>query len=295
MSNTPGLLAVSLYKPSDGTTYQLDGKDIAPDSEGYNNSGNFVGQTRGGEREKNRTVTFDVRHADSTFHSNLTGDTDFENRSWRMVAAEMDGFVLWYETVRVVIPETKGEIDPESDDPYPYSFRLRFVGASPNIGRGTNLLYAYAKANGRASAWKDSDSDNLADGYSLTGATATDFTDTVQTISFSDGVDFTLNKSIVFPISGIKITFSGLQSKGSGFVSAEIEVRNRNFAGSSLQTVDDIYNSTTVRESIDVTTSSNGYTLFFELIKGTPSGGSSTLEIQNPSARLNGSTNYIDG
>ncbi|MCP9289986.1 hypothetical protein [Gracilimonas sediminicola] len=286
----PGLLAVSLYKPSDGTTYQIDGANIAPDSPGYLNQGNFLNQARGGERTKNRTVTFEFRHNDGTFHTNLTGDSDFENRSWRMAAAEMDGFILWYETVRVVVTEEKAEVDPESEDAYPYTVRMKFVGANPSIARGTNLLYAYAKTQGFASAWQDSDSDNVADTFALQNGTSPSFTAGVQQVTTGAGADEFKSNDIAFPVEGITIT----QSLYANTVAATQDnqvVFFLNYSSSSLST---ILKSKTVsqRNSNSGDTPSNVYFIRFVLCNS--SGSGETSSFSDPAIRLNGSTTYVD-
>ena len=71
--NSPGILALSIYKPSDGTSYQLDGSKIATDSEGYICERNIIDTAKGTERKKNAKHTFEIRHNDSSFQSTFFG------------------------------------------------------------------------------------------------------------------------------------------------------------------------------------------------------------------------------
>lgn len=287
------MLAVSFYKPSDGTTYQIDGTNIAPDSEGYKNSASKVGASKGNERVKTRVHTFVIRHNDSTFQSNFTGDADADNRAWRIAWAEFGAFGLWSETSRVIVDEEKTELDPESEDVYAYTLSVRVVSTNAAIGRGQNLLYAYAKTQGRDSAWQDSDSDNLADGYTEVGTITTKtFTSGVQTIEGSTGA-IAIQKVVPFPVTGVTLTSSMLWNT-VGAYSENQRLTFRNFAGSSLDSNQENV-SATGRASQSLLSPSNTYDVLVQYLRVDSIGGATSVSGQDPAVRLNSLTDYVDG
>lgn len=295
----PGLLAVSFYKPSDGTTYQIDGSNVAPDSQGYKKTALKFNAVKGNERVKTYEHSFVIRHNDSTFHSNFTGDTDVDNRSWRIVWAEFEKFGLWYETSRVIVEEEKVEIDPESDDVFPYTLTVRVVSNNASIGRGTNLLYAYAKANGRASAWQDSDANNIADGFAFsTAPDSSAFASGEQSATFSSGTNIRFvvaseSTGIVFPIAGITLTGFADFVETHDNTDESITARYRDNSGSSLSSASETVSAPGVQGVTRLSPASTYY-ISFEFFTLTSVSGSDAIILKDPGIRLNGSEVYVD-
>jgi hypothetical protein len=281
-----GFLAVSFYKDSDGTTYQLDGANISPDSTGYSAERILDASTKGTERKKNVKHTFEIRHNDSSFHSNLEGDSDYGNVSWNMVAAGLDRFILWYEDSEINVVSEKAESDPEGD-PFPYVIRMISYGSA--IGTGVNLLHAYARTQGYTTAWGDSDSDNEADIINTLGLTSATFSTNEQGGN-TTGSTYEAITKMKFPITGITITFNLFHSLIAA-TNDVLTIQQRDFSGSQIgsESEDKSGDSTSVSEL----TLSSIYNLW--VIYCQSSGSGEAVSFSNPSVRLNGSTEYIDG
>ncbi|MEQ9091782.1 MAG: hypothetical protein RIE52_11870 [Balneola sp.] len=291
MSN-PGLLAVSFYKTSDGTTYQIDGANVATDSEGYKKTALKLNATKGNERVKNYEHRFSVRHNDSTFHSNFTGDADFSNRSWRIAWVEFGAFGKWNEDSRVIIDSEKIEVDPESEDVFPYTLTVRVISNSANIYRGKNLHYVNARTNGRDSAWQDSNADNLADGYTEVGTiTSKTFASGSQTIEGSTG-SIAIQKVMVFPVSGIELTSSFDWQTISAYTNNQ-RLTYRSFAGASLDSNQSNVSGIGVNGH-SLTSPSNTYDILVQYLRVDSIGGATSVSGKDPAIRLNESEVYVD-
>ena len=132
------------------------------------------------------------------FNLLFLADSDTGNRSWNLVVAELDGFVLWYENSTVNCTIEEAYIDP-SNEGFPYVIRMTSYGTA--IARGTNLLYAYNKTQGFASVWQDSDSNGIADTWRLISMEANSFTNSIQNIQNTNTDLSYLDITIPFPIS----------------------------------------------------------------------------------------------
>jgi hypothetical protein len=281
----PGTIALSIFKPSDGTTYQLDGSRIAPDSEGYKEVTNTAPTTLGTIRYVNTKHTFEIRHNDSSFHSTFLADSDAKNHVWNLVVAEMDGFVLWYEDSDVNIISQEAYVDPNNGG-FPYVIRMTSYGTA--IARGTNLLYAYNKTQGFASAWQDSDSDNIPDGYDVVSLESTTFSNNIfNAVNTNANLSF-IAKRIDFPITGINITLSSTNTLNTG--NANLIITARNFSDSLLLSVNTVIS--TAINSVVLNTVSNTFTIRILLLSES---ANFDVDVSNPAIRLNGSTEYVDG
>ena len=282
--NSPGILALSIYKPSDGTTYQLDGSKIAVDSEGYICERNIIDTAKGTERKKNAKHTFEIRHSDSSFQSTFLADSDAGNRSWNLVIAELDGFVLWYENSNVNCTIEEAYIDP-SNEGFPYVIRMTSYGSA--IARGTNLLYAYNKTQGFASAWQDSDSNNIPDGHTIQDLESNTFSNNIFNATNTDSNSSVLKVDIVFPISGLDIIGSATYTLNSGSVSIKLSIKS--YSDSTL-----LQSETSISTGItstNLTTPSNiNYIRVLTIVSLT----NFDVDASFPTVRLNGSTEYID-
>ena len=285
--NSPGILALSIYKPSDGTTYQLDGSKIAVDSEGYICERNIIDTAKGTERKKNAKHTFEIRHSDSSFQSTFLADADAGNRSWNLVIAELDGFVLWYENSNVNCTIEEAYIDP-SNEGFPYVIRMTSYGTA--IARGTNLLYAYNKTQGFASAWQDSDSNGFADGLFITDIEANSFSNNIQNVQNTDSNLSYINSKIILPISGIDLIASATYTINSGV--GRLQLQCRTFSESQvLNVVDDISNGI---DNVNGTTPSTTYFIYVYWVISSSS-ANFNIDFSFPTVRLNDSAEYVDG
>lgn len=287
-----GMLAFSIYKNSDGTTYQMDGANISPDSLGYQPERILQPTGKGTEKKWTTKHVFEIRHSDATFHDNFIGDSDFENMSWRMAGVMMNRFILWYEDTKVNVVSEKAESDPEGD-PFPYTLRMMSYGSA--IGSGVSLLHAFAKAQGYTTAWADTDSSGVADGWVLKSSpTSNSFASGIQTVA-DGGTGRGIELDIVFPVSNIPVTYTMEQVSGRTNGSL-IRILTRNFSDSIItNTNESIVEGATGRQAVTATTDAYIYSLTYDYITDGSTGTNTDFEIRLPAVRLNGSTEYVDG
>lgn len=188
-----GYLAASIYDPATGVTVQMNhlglGTSYTP---AVITTDTTSSRVYGGESHELVLEFFDAA-------LNAQLRTWMINRTpVRVVVAGVGKSIQWYESEPVRFQQM-----PESDKRTGLNKFQAYLshegGADAAIYNNANLL-AYL-------GWADANTDNLADGYVAANATADSFTSDVQTLTATSS-DGRLARTLIFPISGIKLTSS---------------------------------------------------------------------------------------
>lgn len=217
-----GWFAASIYRPDTGDVVQLN--ELVPELCAIENG------------TIQQELTFSKYQAAKS-HVLKIGSTDFDAfetiRQWseekrlvRAVVAGIDRNVQFYESVEIgeFLLEPKGN---RRDGDTKWGIALEAIGRNPQVFNNQNLL-AYL-------GWKDSNSNNIADGYiRLNGESAPVylFTAGQQSVNFgatNRGLELGVN--VEFPISNLALTKSAKKVSGN---TLKVGVRSLSFAGATL-------------------------------------------------------------
>lgn len=198
--------------------------------------------------------------------------------------------ILWYEDVTIKVERGVGV--NARDGVAIHQVTLEHVSYIPAIQAGVNLLNAAVKTQGFTRGWADSNNDNLADGYSVIEASATDFTAPEQTIT-GDG-NARLEIAVVFPVTGADMSLSSLISKHhSG--GSEVSVEQRDYSDTFVSDSSASATSTTTRTDLEIAVQSGVYTLLVSAVKAQSVTGSETQIVSDPALRSDKSGKYVAG
>lgn len=290
MPITHGLLKGALWDPADTSTPPVQINDLVTDNEddtffegpialddGQHDS--TGGLYTGGERNTLRLTFKD----DGTVYDQLKTWYDAGTRL-SAVCLGRNKNVQWYETDRLSVlkPVTlQGRVQGHADV---YVLEMVREDESPDIHSDVNLLAKHG--------WEDSDSDNVADGYTFDGGqTSTSFSGGVQ--SASDDATYTdLVTTIDFPIEGATLTMSTNYTALHGSATNAVLVRTEDSSGTVLTTTDNNVGSTG-RHTAEITTPANTHTIRVMPMRLKSVSASGTASVKNPALRVDGSDEYI--
>lgn len=215
---------------------------------------------------------------------------------WEIEATELNAVVagvtnvLWYEDVTITVERSVGV--NARDGVSIHQVVLEHVSYQPAIQASTNLLNAAVKTQGFLRGWADSDSDNIADGYSLFQATADSFTNDEQTISGSGFAQVFL--PFAFPISGLSVLLSSLIVKDHT-EGSDVGVEQQDYSGTILVNNAVAVTSNVNRTEVSATLQANIYNISCRIVLASNATGSDTQIVSNPALRLDNSGKYIAG
>lgn len=273
-----GIHAISIHDASN--VYQFDGSIIEPSTDPYTKSP--ITRDNGRVLQYEHTLSFN--HNSAELHASLLDDANVKNRNWKASIAYFDGFLVWDSAWYIELSE-RTTSDP-SAGLYPYTVSMRSRASYLKVGLAKNLVRAWQIAQGNA-LFADSDSNNIADGFSNAGFGSLVYNNTFnnQTVVWQSGTDqFYID--VVFPISGIRLTggydFSTADSDG------RVRIEDRDIAN-NLGNNDTTSLTGTGIEKATITTASDAYKVRL-LVQAT---GTASLTFNQPFITYDG--NYING
>jgi hypothetical protein len=210
----------------------------------------------------------------------LLDDPNVDNRNWKASIAYFDGFLVWDSAWYIELSE-RTTSDP-SAGLYPYKVSMRSRASYLKVGLAKNLVRAWQLSQSTA-LFADSDSNNIADGFTNNGFGSLLYNNTFnnQTVVWQSGTDqFYID--VVFPISGITLTggydFTTADSDGA------VQIQGRNISN-ILRTNSTTSLSGTGIEKATITTTSDAYKI--RLI--VQAYNTATLTFDNPFITYDGS------
>ena len=270
-----GIHAISIHDSNN--VFQFEGSKIEPSADPYTRSP----ITRGNGRVLNYDHTLTFNHNDAELHASLLDDANVDERNWKASIAYFDGFLVWDSEWYIELSE-RSTSDP-SADLYPYSLTMRSRASWLKIGFAKNLVRAWQIAQSNA-LFADSDSNNIADGFTNDGFGSLSFS-TEQSVSWVSGTDkFYLD--ITFPVRGITLTggFEFSLSDSDGAVHVEDQDSSSVVGNSDTTSL-----SGTGTETASITTASDAYKIRLE-VRAT---NTASLTFDKPFLVINGG--YING
>lgn len=279
-----GINALSIFEENSGTIFQLDGKNISPQST-LEFPRLLRKNAKGGHKEIAKQVELTIKHADASLHASLDG-ADHDVTQWQFAIAGFGFNAVCYEENTFTVEETP-QIDPESTD---YPFTINY-----NLSSGTKIAFGHdliALANRAAGLgfFEDADYNGLADGFEVSSVDTTTFSGGTQTLSDAAGDGYFVIE-ITFPISGIDVTIAADYANVTGDdVSQRITFTDENNALVSTTQSTGVGDA---RHSLESTVPAGAFYIkvyFEEWVQNT--GGS--RDISQPSVRVgSGKTSYV--
>ena len=223
------------------------------------------------------------------------GSVSYQLRSWKeartrvsMVAVGPSVAVQWYEKDHISItPSTLGGMIRGRGDRWDFEIRRE--------GHGSHAIYKRANLLSHLD-WIDSDSDNIADGYTSTAASVS-FASGVQTVSDLSAT-VGIYADVIFPIKSIGslVLSSNITELHSQSGQAQIRAQQLSFAESTLGTSNSNFSSTG-RQSVTISNLDNNIYKIRVYPIVTPTGTTLTgsCSASDPALRLDGSTAYTQG
>ena len=258
MRSYAGIKVASIYDPATGIVVQVN--TLLPDSEFYKRpvkAPHPLGETVVGYDCFLRLSFFD-----QTSKAQL--ETWANARTpLRVVCVGVDKHIQWYESVPIAFTaETIFDAKTGINRSY---IEMSFFGANPAVYSNVNLL-AYL-------GWADTVVNNLADNYTLTGATAVSFTSLVQTIGNVIGTNG-VYADVQFPVSGITLVPSfDVTALHSVDLNHRMQILNRNFAAGTISTTNVDSTSTGIKSGANATPAGIYTMRFFPIIGNGGSAG----------------------
>lgn len=287
-----GARAISFYNPSNGTTVQIDQKDLdqdlefvqepmEPDATDASGGTPFVG-----ERSELTVVTYDFAGF-SQLKSWDENDTQIS-----AVSAGHEQNLLWHETDRISVrqlpnPGVAGRAN---------KFEIRMVRegqGTHDIHYVTNLL---TKFGSTSDSWQDADNDNVADGYSFFNTSSEGFSSNIQSFDTNNNGSASFintGSDVEFPISGVTITGTSQANTIHSSDQTVVRVEERDFNSSVLSSTSTTFNSTG-RESTDLTTGSSVYGIRMYPLRVDSTSAVETVRCVEPALRLDGTNAYAE-
>lgn len=273
-----GIHAISIHDANN--VYQFDGSIIEPSTDPYTKSP--ITRDNGRVLQYEHTLSFN--HNSAELHASLLDDANVKNRNWKASIAYFDGFLVWDSAWYIELSE-RTTSDP-SAGLYPYKVSMRSRASYLKVGLAKNLVRAWQIAQGNA-LFADSDSNNIADGFTNDGFGSLVYNNTFnnQTVVWQSGTDF-FYIQIVFPIRGITLTggFNFTVADSDGLVRL-IDIDVNNYWGTSESTA----LTGTGIEKATITTASDAY--YVRLI--VQASNTATLTFNEPFITFDGS--FING
>ena len=247
-----GIKKIAFYDPLTGTTVQLNTistESVITIREPYSvedGSGNMI---YAGEQSQVEATAFDA-DGYAQLKTWMENETELN-----MVAYGVEAHILWYENAPITVKQNIGSAVGNRNS---FTVTIAAKGGVQDIHFGSNLLF-FAKG------WADSDSDGTADGYTIDASDdfEVDFASERQEIDSTEALtDLEMYTNIVFPISGIGLTFFSNVIASASLV-GNIKVIEKNFAGATLST----NTSSSFEANLEVETDSGIYSLDVYLIE----------------------------
>lgn len=238
-----------------------------------------------------RSADVDDLSQGDTYQSGQTGV--------KLVGIVGDFFVLFHQDTRIRVAERLDVTTPnlaEAD----YMMRREGGGRGGHGAIITRNLLTYLQeedsSGNLAGGWADTDSDNIADGYTATDTTSESFSSGVQEffVDTGDGSG-SINVTVPFPLDNIKVTLSANHTQVHDDGSQAIRIEALDSNGSVLSGgTSDTSVSSTGRKHADLTTPTGTHQLKLYPARVTSvSANNSKAKVKDPALRLNGSTTYV--
>jgi len=269
-----GIHAISIHDATN--VYQFDGSIIEPSTDPYTKKP--ITRDNGRVLQYEHTLSFN--HNSAELHASLLDDANVDNRNWKASIAYFDGFLVWDSAWYIELSE-RTTSDP-SAGLYPYKVSMRSRASYLKVGLAKNLVRAWQLSQNNA-LFADSDSNNIADGFTNAGFGSLVYNNTFnnQTVVWQSGTDqFYID--VVFPISGITLTggydFTTADSDGS------VRIEDRDIAN-NLGTNSTTSLTGTGVEKVTITTATDAYKIRL-IVQAT---GTASLTFDNPFITYDGS------
>lgn len=210
----------------------------------------------------------------------------------KFVLAGVQENILWYEETTIEIEEPKSFATKTRNA---IKVRMEADGGEHKIWSGINLLDGAVKLSGFVEGWADIDSNGLANGFSVTNISSNTFNHSskIQTLTNATTSSYYISKKILFPISGIKLTFSqSVVSKYPGGTGVSVFFRD---SLAVLISQSSLYNSNLGRQKLNQTSPSGLFNLEMVIGFGQADTIGNQCQISFPSLRTDNSDEYIAG
>jgi hypothetical protein len=251
-----GLKIVSVYDPATGTVVQLN--KIAPDGE-------FKKEALYSETTKDGLL---YAGDDSSFEFLAFDDTGFDQlETWmktltpvRLVTYGVEDNILWYEDATITVKRSFGFKVGQRNG---FTVKISKSGGEHAIYIGANIFAAYP-------GWKDTNLDNVVDGYSNSGSAARTpyFGDGKQRFLLTTTGSLYFSKNLIYPIAGAELSY--FINKGSNDTGGyRYQITFESFANAVLS---DNYFTDNIVQNIKTSVNSWKITCYFATVENLASG-----------------------